>query len=86
MNSFGGASDSKVENTEEALQEPFSSGIVNMCASEYMELVVGTSNIQMTSNGFMTFSAEAYDMYGKERKNYERVELENYTCLLYTSG
>ena len=80
MNSFGGASDSKVENTEEALQEPFSSGIVNMCASEYMELVVGTSNIQMTSNGFMTFSAEAYDMYGKERKNYERVELENYTA------
>ena len=59
--------------------DPFSTGIINILASEYMSLNVQSTNIQMDNTGKMGFSAPLYEMYGSDRQNYERVELENYS-------
>lgn len=73
-----GASTSE-EETASKPDDPFSTGIINIRASAYMGLLVGGTNIQMDNTGKMGFSAPLYEMYGSDRQNYERVEIQNYT-------
>ena len=73
------SSDANAAETEPELEGPFSTGIINILASEYMSLNVQSANIQMDNTGRMGFSAPLYEMYGSDRQNYERVELENYS-------
>jgi len=76
---FENTPDEEADQDTDQVSDEDTSGIINICATEYAELSVGDTFIKMNKAGTMGLSAQQYEMYGQERGNYERIELENYT-------